>query len=42
LDDFDREIALTRQNEELMALLDARSNEPGAVSVAEARRRLGL
>ncbi len=41
IDDFDREAELTRQNEELMRLLDARGRERGAVSLAEARARLG-
>jgi len=42
VDDFDREIALARQNEELMRLLEERSREEGSVSALEARRRLGL
>ena len=42
VDDFDREVALVRQNDDLMRLLDERSRERGTVSVAEARRRLGL
>jgi hypothetical protein len=41
IDDFDREIELTRQNEELMRLLDARGQEKGTVSLADARARLG-
>ena len=40
IDDFDREIELTRQNEELMRLLDARGREKGTVSLAEARAKL--
>jgi hypothetical protein len=42
LDDFDHEVALTRENAELMALLDERSKERGSISLAEARRRLGV
>jgi hypothetical protein len=41
IDDFDREIELTRQNEDLMRLLDARGQEQGTVPLAEARARLG-
>ncbi len=41
IDDFDREIERTRQNEELMRLLDARGREKGTVSLAQARARLG-
>lgn len=40
LDNFDREIDLTRQNEALMRLLDERGKEQGTVSLAEARERL--
>jgi hypothetical protein len=42
IDDFDREIALTRQNRQLMKFLDARGKQTQTVSVAEARRRLGI
>ena len=40
IDDFGREIELTRQNKELMKLLDRRGREKAAVSLAEARRKL--
>lgn len=42
IDDFDEEIALTRKNEALMALLDERAAEPGTIDFDEAMRRLGL
>jgi hypothetical protein len=42
IDNFDREIELTRQNEELMGLLDQRGQEEATVSPQEARARLGL
>ena len=40
--DFDREIELTRQNEELMRLLDSRGQEKATISLGEARGRLGV
>jgi hypothetical protein len=42
IDNFDREIELTCQNEELMRLLDERGREKATVSIQEARARLGL
>jgi hypothetical protein len=42
IDNFDREIERTRQNEELMRLLDERGREKATVSMQEARARLGL
>ena len=42
LDDFDREIELTRQNKELMRLLDERGREKATISAAELRKSLGL
>jgi hypothetical protein len=42
IDDFDREIALTRQNEELMLLLDYRARQNQAIGVAEVREQLDL
>lgn len=42
IDDFDREIELTRQNEELMRLLDERGREKATVSLQEARACFGL
>jgi len=40
VDDFDREIELTRKNKKLMAFLDKRARETKTVSAAEARARL--
>lgn len=42
VDDSDREIELTRQNEELMRLLDRRGQEKATISLAEAKARLGV
>ena len=42
LDDFDDEIALVRQNKELMDFLAERSCDSTRCSLAEARRRLGV
>ena len=42
LDDFDREIELTRQNKEFMRLLDERGKEKATISAAELRKSLGL
>ena len=42
IDDFDREIARTRANPRLMALLEARAKQTTTVSLEEAERRLGL
>lgn len=42
VDDFDHEIAATRRNEKLMALLDARSKDPVRFSLDEVRRQLGF
>ena len=42
IDDFDREIELTRQNKEFMRLLDRRGQEKATISSADARRRLGI
>ena len=42
VNDFDREIELTRQNQEFMAFLDERGQQTKTVSAAEARARLGL
>jgi hypothetical protein len=41
IDDFGREIELTRENKKLMAFLDRRGREKATVPLAEARRRLG-
>ena len=40
IEDFNREIELTRQNDKLMKLLDARGQEKATVSLRETRRRL--
>ncbi len=42
MDDFDYEIALTRRNERLMSLLDARAGQTRAVPLEEAQRQLGF
>ena len=42
LDDFDREIELARGNKALMRLLDARSRQSQAVSLAAAKAQLGM
>ncbi|NJL19705.1 MAG: hypothetical protein HC895_00985 [Leptolyngbyaceae cyanobacterium SM1_3_5] len=42
IDDFDIEVARTRQNEKLMALLDERAKQTQPVSIDEVKRRLGL
>jgi len=42
VDDFDREIALARENEGLMELLDTRGREKATLSMEEARARLGV
>ena len=42
VDDFDREIARTRANPRLMALLESRARQTTTVSLEEAKRRLGL
>jgi hypothetical protein len=42
VDDFDHEIARTRQNERLMAFLDARAKQPRTIPLDEVKRQLGL
>ncbi len=42
VDEFDLEIARTRQNEKLMALLDARAKGTASLSLDEVKRQLGL
>ena len=42
IDDFNREIELTRQNRTLMKFLDARARQAATVSAEEARNLLGL
>ena len=41
VDDFSREIELTRRNKQLMAFLDRRSRQTKTVSWNEAKARLG-
>lgn len=40
VDDFDREIELVRQNEELMEFLDQRSQETTRLTLSQVRERL--
>ena len=42
VEDFDREIARSRSNPRLMALLESRAAQPATVSLNEAKRRLDL
>jgi hypothetical protein len=42
VDDFNREIQLTRQNKQLMRLLDRRASQQRRVSLNDAKLRLGL
>ena len=42
VDEFDREIARTRQNARLMALLDERARQSKTVPLDEVKRQLGL
>ena len=42
VDDFDHELALTRQNAKLMALLDERAKQSRTVPLDEVKRQLGL
>jgi hypothetical protein len=42
VNDFDTEIALVRQNEELMALLAERSGEKKTYTLQQVREQLGL
>ena len=42
VDDFDIEIAQTRQSEKLMALLEERARQTRTVSLDEVKRRLGI
>jgi hypothetical protein len=42
VDDFDQEIARTRQNAKLMALLDERAKQAQTVALDEVKRQLGL
>ncbi len=40
IEDFNRGVELTRQNDKLMKLLDQRGQEKATISLREARRRL--
>ena len=42
IDDFDREIELTRQNEELMEFLEHRARQTNTIPLAEVKRQLGI
>ena len=42
VDDFDQEIARTRRNAKLMALLDERARQTQTVPLDEVKRQLGL
>jgi hypothetical protein len=42
IDDFDREIELTRQNEELMEFLEHRARQTTTIPLAEVKRQLGI
>ena len=42
VDDFNREIELTRQNKQLMQLLDRRAKQTKTVPLDEAKAQLGL
>lgn len=42
IDDFNREIELTRQNQELMKLLDERSKQTKTIKAGEVKKQLGI
>lgn len=42
IDDFDIEIAQTRQNEKLMAFLEQRAKQTQTIPLDEVKRQLGL
>jgi hypothetical protein len=42
VDDFDLEIVRTRRNERLVAFLEERARQPGAIPLEEVKRRLDL
>ena len=42
IDDFDREIELTRKNKKLMDFLDKRAQQTKTLTASEVRARLGL
>jgi hypothetical protein len=42
IDDFDQEIARTRNNPKMMALLEARAKQTATIPLDEVRKRLGM
>ena len=42
VDEFDREVALVRQNKALMGLLARRSRQKGKLPLAQVKQKLGL
>ena len=42
IDDFNREIELTRQNKQLMKLLDSRAKQKETLSLEETKRQLDI
>ena len=42
IDDFNREIELTRRNKQLMKLLESRAKQKNTISLEETKRQLGL
>ena len=42
IDDFNREIELTRQNKQLMKLLESRAKQKATVSLEEPKQQFGL
>jgi hypothetical protein len=42
IDEFDQELARTRQNAKLMSLLDERAKQSRTISLNEVKRQLGL
>lgn len=42
IDDFNREIELTRQNKPLLKLLESRARQKATISLQEAKERLGI
>ena len=42
IDDFNREIELTRQNKRLMKLLESRARQKTTISLEETKQQLGL
>lgn len=42
VDEFDIEVARTRQNQKLMALLDERAKQTETIPLAEVEQRLGI